>query len=219
MQNRITLADFSVVIRGLKAVYTNKDFIPDEVTLNVWYRALQDIDYPTLDRAAQSYMMSNHYAPQISDLRDYAYNLTAPADDLAAEEWARLMKALGYAGLPDNEAFGYWERLPEVTKEIVGGFSEFKAWANTPTVDLMSVQRPMFIKRFEEKSRILRSRGSVPSGLAPPIKQLTAETAAMLEDRSNTGRPNSGERAEMSEKTQKLIDEFKRKMNGGRKES
>jgi len=92
------------------------------------------------------------------------------------------MKALGHSGSP--EAIDYWDRLPEITRKIVGSFREFQEWGNTQTCDLMSVQRPMFIKRFEEMSRAERLRGAVPTNLAPPSKQLTAETIAKLEDRS-----------------------------------
>ena len=47
----------------------------------------------------------------------------------------------------------------------------------------MSVQRPMFIKRYEEKERVLRLRGAVPTTFSPPMKQLTEQTVAMLEDK------------------------------------
>ena len=176
----VTREDFKVLIAALKAAYPKDDFIGNEYTFNLWYSTLQDIPYPTLDRAIKSYIMSNHFPPAISDIRQIAYDLDSPADDIAAEEWAKLMKALGYAGSP--EAVDHWNRLSEITKEIVGGFSEYVAWANTPTVDLMSVQRPMFIKRYEEAEKIRRFRGAVPSNLTPPMRQLTEKTAARLED-------------------------------------
>lgn len=170
-----------MILKGLKAAYPNNNFIPDEFTMNLWYTALQDIPFPVLNRAAQSYMMSNHFPPTIADIRQCAYNLSAPADDIAAEEWSKLMKALGYAGLPEPQAFEYWNRLPDTTKEIVGSFTEFKAWSYTETSELMSVQRPMFIKRFEERTRTMRMRGSVPNNLQTPMKQLDAEGRPMLE--------------------------------------
>lgn len=179
MKNRLMIEDFRVIAKGLQAAFPRDNFIPNEYTFNLWYTALQDIPYPTLNKACTSYIMSQKFPPTIADIRQIAYDLDAPADDLAAEEWAKLMKALGHAGSP--EAVDYWKRLPDITKEIVGGFSEYREWANMPTVDLMSVQRPMFIKRYEEKERIRRLRGSVPTSLKPPAKQLTEQVAARLE--------------------------------------
>ena len=181
MVNRISREDFKVIAASLKAAYPKEDFMGSQHTFNLWYTALQDIDYPTLNKAALSYIMSNHFPPAISDIRQIVHDLESPADDIAAEEWARLMKALGHAGGPDAEE--HWNRLPAITKEIIGGFSEFREWANSPTVDLLSVQRPMFIKRYEEKERILRRRGAVPDAFNPPTKQLTEQMAARLEDK------------------------------------
>lgn len=183
MINKISLDDFKVIIKGLKAAFPRDKFIDNDYTLNLWYTALQDIDYPTLNRAATSYVMSKKFPPTIADIRQLAFDLTAPPDDLPGEEWARLMRAMGYAGSP--EAADYWNALPEATKTIVGGFSEFVQWANTPTVDLMSVQRPMFIKRFEEHMRVQRARGSTPAVLTPPVKQLTQQTVARLEEKTS----------------------------------
>lgn len=188
MVNKIRLEDFRVIIKGLKAAFPRDNFIDSEYTLNLWYTALQDIDYPTLNKAATSYVMSKRFPPTIADIRQLAFDLSSPPDDLAAEEWAKLMRALGYAGSP--EAADYWNALPEATKTIVGGFSEYKEWANTPTIDLMSVQRPMFIKRFEEIMRVQRARGAVPVTLSPPVKQLTQQTVQMLEQKDR--KPGGG---------------------------
>lgn len=181
MDSMVSFEDFKILMKALKTAFPSPNFLQDEYAFNLWHTTLQDIPYPTLNRAVQSYIMSNHFPPSISDIRQIAYDLDSPADDLAGEEWAKLMKALGHAGSP--EASNYWNRLPAITKEIVGGFSEYKEWANTPTVELMSVQRPMFIKRYEEKERVLRLRGAVPAQLTPPMKQLTEQTVARLEDK------------------------------------
>ena len=191
MKATTSLEDFRTIMRALIAAYPRDNFIPNEYTFNLWYSALHDIDYQRLNKAAQAYIMAD---------------LDAPADDLAAEEWARLMKALGHAGSP--EAADYWNRLPETTKEIIGGFSEYREWANMPTVDLMSVQRPMFIKRFEEKERVRRFRGAVPTSLNPPVKRLEEQVAARLEEKVH--RPGSGVSA-----PEDMIAALKRRLTAG----
>lgn len=185
MNAQIRVEDFRTIIRGLMAAYPSDKFIPDEYTFNLWYSALKDIDYQTLNRAATSYTLSNHFPPAISDIRQLAYNLTAPPDDIAAEEWQRLMNALGYAGRID--AFDYWQQLPEFTKQIVGGFCQFKEWAVMDTGDLMNVQRPMFIKRFEDLSKRNRAAGAIPSWTRTPEKSLEGSRPPAIEDKSGSG--------------------------------
>ena len=190
MNAQIKVEDFRTLIRGLMAAYPSDKFIPDEYTFNLWYAALKDIDYQTLSRAATSYTLSNHFPPAISDIRQLAYDLTAPPDDIAAEEWEKLMKVLGNAGRID--AFEYWQQLPEFTKQIVGGFCQFKEWAAMDTGDLMNVQRPMFIKRFEDLSKRNRAAGAIPAWTRASTKSLEGYTPPAIEDKS--GSSGSGTR-------------------------
>ena len=183
MKTTISLDDFRTVIRGLSAAYTSNDFIPNEYTFNLWYKALHDIDYVTLNKAAQAYMMTNKFPPTIADIRRIAFDLVLPADEIAAEEWQRLMKALGQAGRPD--AMEYWKALPEITREIVGGFSEFREWSNLPVTDLMTVHRPMFIKRFEERTKQKRLTAPLPVQLRKPERTLEEHLPPLIENRKH----------------------------------
>lgn len=98
LKTTTSLDDFRTVMRGLSAAYTSGDFIPNEYTFNLWYKALHNIDYVTLNKAAQAYMMTNKFPPTIADIRRIACDLVLPADEIAAEEWSKLMRALGQAG-------------------------------------------------------------------------------------------------------------------------
>ena len=188
MKATTSLEDFRTIMGALIAAYPRDNFIPNEYTFTLWYSALHDLGYPVLNRAAQSYIMANKFPPTIADIRQLAYDLDAPADALAAEEWARLMKALGQAGSPD--AVERWKKLPEVTREIVGGFSEFREWSLLPATDLMTVQRPMFIKRFEERTKQKRLSAPLPIQLRKPERTLEEHLPPLIEDRQDqkTGR-------------------------------
>ena len=179
----VTREEFKVIAATIKAAYQRENFMDSQRVFDLWYSQLQDIDAETLRRAASAYIMSNHFPPTIADIRQMAFDLTAPADDIAAEEWSKLMRALGYAGSP--EAADHWHALPETTKEIVGSYFEFIQWANMPTVDLMSVQRPMFIKRYEEKTKQKRQAGPLPGQLRPPEKSIEAYTPPAIESKES----------------------------------
>ena len=205
MKTTISLDDFRTVIRGLSAAYTSNDFIPNEYTFNLWYKALHDIDYVTLNKAAQAYMMTNKFPPTIADIRRIAFDLVLPADEIAAEEWQRLMKALGQAGRPD--AMEYWKALPEITREIVGGFSEFREWSLLPITDLMTVHRPMFIKRYEERMKRKRLTAPLPVQLRNPERMLEEHLPPLIENRKQPPtRQGTAAPADMIEKLRERLN-------------
>lgn len=180
MKTGTSLEDFKTIMRGLISAYPRDNFIPNDFTFSLWYKALHDFDYVTLSKAAQAYMMSNKFPPTIADIRRMACDMVLPADEIAAEEWNRLMKALGQAGRP--EAVEYWKALPEATREIVGGYSEFREWSLLPVADLMTVHRPMFIKRFEEKTKQKRLAAPLPAQLRKPERTLEEHLPPLIGD-------------------------------------
>lgn len=163
MNNKISVQDFRTIVRALSAAYPRDNFIPDEYSFNLWYTRLQDIPYLTLKRAADNYIMTNRYAPTIADMRTYAQDMDVAFDMLAAQAWDQLLRALRMSYAPESEQV--WNDLPEITKQCVGGYATFRAWGNTDTASLESVQRPMFVKRFEVYQSRERKELSVPEGL------------------------------------------------------
>lgn len=185
MKNRLAVEDFRTIVRGLQAAFPRDNFIPNEYTFNLWYTALQDIPYPSLNKASTSYIMSNRFPPTIADIRQLAYDLSAQPDELPSAAWNQLLRALREAYSPDSEEV--WNQLPDITKKIVGGYATFRAWGNTELSALESVQRPMFVKRFEEYSQRGRQAAAIPQALRKPepaLPQPPARTA--IEDKEST---------------------------------
>ena len=124
---------------------------------------MQDIPYPTLHRALLNYIMTNRYAPTIADMRAYVQDMETALETLASQAWDQLLRALRDAYAPNSEEV--WNGLPETIKQCVGGYATFRAWGNTDTGALESVQRPMFMKRFEVFQKRDRTEARVPEGL------------------------------------------------------
>ena len=145
------------------AAYPTNKFIPDEYTFNLWYTALQDIPYIKLHRASINYIMTNRYAPTIADIRIYVQEMETAFDMLASQAWDKLLRALRYSYAPESDLV--WNNLPEIIKQCVGGYATFRAWGNTDSGELETVQRPMFMKRFEVLQKRDRIEQTVPEGL------------------------------------------------------
>ena len=185
MQNRVSFEDFKVVMKGLVTAYPQQNFLKDEYAWNLWYTALQDIPYPSLNKAATNYIMTHRFAPTIADIRELAYRLSNKAPMMAPNAWNQLIRALRQAYAPDSETV--WEQLPDITKRIVGGYSTFRQWGNTSLETLESVQRPMFIKRFEEYQRREMTDAITPASVRLPQPALPDSPKREQIEQKSTG--------------------------------
>ena len=185
MQNRVSFEDFKVVMKGLVTAYPQQNFLKDEYAWNLWYTALQDIPYPSLNKAATNYIMTHRFAPTIADIRELAYRLSNKAPMMAPNAWNQLIRALRQAYAPDSETV--WEQLPDITKRIVGGYSTFRQWGNTSLETLESVQRPMFIKRFEEYQRREMTDAITPASVRLPQPALPGSPKREQIEQKSTG--------------------------------
>lgn len=200
---KLSIEDFRVIVRGLQAAYPRDTFIPNEYTFNLWYTALQDIPYPSLNRASTSYIMSNRFPPTIADIRQLAYDLTSQPDELPSAAWNQLLRALRMSYAPNSE--DVWNQLPDITKKIVGGYTTFRAWGNTELSALESVQRPLFVKRFEEYTQREREAAAIPQALRKPQPALPEPPAKpAIEDRRRTGESVEAPQAMMKRLREKL---------------
>jgi hypothetical protein len=184
MVNRLSKDDFKVIMASLKSAYPNWSI--DQHGVNLWYSTLQDIPYPTLNKAALNYVMTHKFAPTIADLRELSYRLSTDAPMLAPAAWNQLIRALRQAYSPDSEM--YWEQLPDLTKKIVGGYTTFRQWGNTSLETLESVQRPMFLKRFEEYQRREMMDKITPISIRPPQTAIPETPQRnLIEERKSEG--------------------------------
>lgn len=197
MVNRLSRDDFKVIVASLKSAFPSWKM--DELAFNLWYTTLQDIPYPTLNKAAMNYIMTNKYNPTIADLRELSYRLSTDAPMLAPAAWNQLIRALRQAYSPDSEM--YWDQLPDLTKKIVGGYSTFRQWGNTSLETLESVQRPMFIKRFDEYQRREMVDKITPVSVRPP------QTAIPETPQKNLIEEKKGEGVEAPEDLMKKLRE------------
>ena len=181
-------AETQQILEHIKTMY-HKEYNVN--TIKLWTMTLQDIQYSDASYALVSWFQTEHFAPLPSDIRAKVYNLKTGPDTLASQAWEQLLRALRNAYAPESEQV--WNELPEITKEIVGGYATFRAWGNTDTGSLESVQRPMFTKRFEELQRRTRKEGAAQPQFREPLPALPGacptQAIQQIEDRAGKGVP------------------------------
>lgn len=206
MKNRLSIEDFRTIMRGLQAAYPRDNFVPNEYTFNLWYTTLQDIPYTSLLKASQNYIMTNKFPPTIADIRQLSYDMSSQPEELSSQAWNQLLRALRDAYAPNSEQV--WEQLPEITRNIVGGYAAFRAWGNTELSSLESVQRPMFLKRYEEMQSRFRREAAIPSAIRKPLPSLTDVEHKAIE----TTETATGERVTAPSE---MMERLRKRLKGG----
>ncbi len=185
--------------------YPNTQHLQSDDAVEVWTRGLKDLTYNDASHAVSAWILSEKWCPTIADLREKAFNLHTPADVMASQAWNQLIRALRMSYAPESERV--WNDLPEITRMIVGGYSTFRQWGNTDTDSLESVQRPMFIKRYEEYQRRERKEASLPSMLREPKPMIEQREVKAIKTAEHVGKGIAA--------PSDMMDSLRRRLRGG----
>lgn len=137
--------EFKVLVKAMKAVYTDPKFIPDSYAFDVWYSLLQDLEYETTSMAVQKYILSNKFPPAISDIREQYVSVTHPKELSEMEAWSLVSKALrnGYYGAEQE-----FEKLPKIVQKAVGSPSQLRNWSQTSIESIENVIQSNFMRTY-----------------------------------------------------------------------
>ena len=162
----MTKKEFLVIVKGLKAVYSDPKFLADGDAIDVWYGLLCDLPYQVLSTATQKYMMQEQFPPTIAGLRKKAAEITAPAhEDMSElEAWSLVRKALSNSGYNAEAEF---DKLPELCQKVIGNPANLHEMALMDTETVNSVEQSHFIRNY----RVALDRKRADSQVAPAIMQ------------------------------------------------
>ena len=159
---------FKILVKGMKAVYTKQEFIPDQDAFNVWYALLRDIDYEILTSAVQKHMMSSPYPPTIADIRGAAAQFT-PGGDInqisELEAWGTVRMAISNSIYNSGAEY---EKLSPLVQKAVGNSQNLAEWALLDTEAVNSVVQSNFIRSY----RAVVSREKEMQKLSPSVRNL-----------------------------------------------
>ena len=140
----MTKDEFRVLAKGLKAVYTQPNFLPDAEAIQIWYELLKDLDYATANIAIQKHMVSSKYPPTIADIREQATEVSYGQAPLWSDGWEQVLRAMRlYGSYRLQEAL---DSMDDLTRKAVKrlGFKELCMSEN------IAVDRANFRMVFEQ---------------------------------------------------------------------
>ena len=120
----MTFDQFKILIKGLKAVYTSPNFLPDADSVKIWYSLLKDLDYESANVAIQKHILVSKFPPTIADIREQAVTVTIGDKPTWSDGWEEVLRAIRKFGMyREREAL---DSMTEITRKAVQrlGFKE-----------------------------------------------------------------------------------------------
>lgn len=165
----MTKEQFKVLVKAMKAVYTNPGFIPDQDAFDVWYSMLKDLDYSIASRAVQMHLQTEESPPTVAGIRKQFAKLKADeADDLnETAAWSLVLKAIRRSTYYSEEEFA---KLPATVQRAVSSPRQLREWATLEDVDGKTLT--VIQSNFQRTFRVEQQRERERNKLSPDVLRL-----------------------------------------------
>lgn len=172
----VTREEFKILVKGLKAVYTQPSFIPDKEAFEVWYGLLADLDYELCSIAIKKHMQTVEKEPTVAGIRKHASELSreeGEINELAA--WQMVLKAMRNSTYHSDEEFA---KLPSTVQRAVGSPRQLREWAMAENIDgtWMNVTQSNFMRTY--RAEVVREREM--RKLSPDLMRLVRKTTEQV---------------------------------------
>ena len=162
----MTRDEFKVLVKGMKAVYAQPTFIPDQDAFNMWFALVGDLPYEVCSVAIKKYMLTNKFPPTVAEIRELASNVVNGDQLTWGEAWERAMTAVRrYGSYNQVEAMNSLDPLTRKCVESIG-FMQLCMSEN------IMVERAHFQKIFEVFAKREQTDRQIPLQLRQAISQL-----------------------------------------------
>lgn len=170
--------EFKTLVKGMKAVYAQSTFIPDQDAFKVWYELLKDLSYEQANIAIQKYMLTEKFPPTIADIRTKANDIVAKIEESMSEleAWSLVSKAISNSGYHAEEEFG---KLPEACQRAVGNPSNLKEWAMMESDKVATVEQSHFIRNYRVAVQRMQEEAKIPCHVKAAIASMREKAEAI----------------------------------------
>lgn len=161
----MTFNEFKVLAKGMKAVYTSPNFLPDRDSVGIWYELLKDLPYELANIAIQKHMTTNKFAPTPAEIRAAAVDSVKKAADWASG-WSEFISAVRKYGYNrPEEALASMSDATRQTVERLG----FRALCESENT---MQDRANFRMVYEQEAQRTKEAAAIPISLKAAIERL-----------------------------------------------
>ena len=157
---------FKTLVKGMKAIYSQPTFIPDQDAFNMWYALMGDLPYDVCNVAIQKYMLTNKFPPTVADIRELATNVVSGDPLTWGESWERALNAVRRYGSYNQAAA--LDSLDPVTRKCVDSIGYMQLCMS----ENIMVERAHFQKIFDVMAKREQQQKQIPLQLQQAISQI-----------------------------------------------
>ena len=160
--------EFKRLVKGMKAVYTSQNFLPDAESIKIWYQLLKDMPYEIANVSIQKHMATNKFPPTVAEIRSGAAEITDKSHDWS-DGWESFRKAVG--------RFGYYRReeafasMDEITRKVVKRLG----WKELCMSENIMQDRANFRMVYVQEQNRTMERAMLPEGLRKQMDALQSD--------------------------------------------
>lgn len=155
--------EFAILAAAIKTYYSKeKDLLPNQAAMELWYKQLQDIPFPVAEAALDKWAQTEKWSPSIAELREMATTVSHGEIPGWGEGWEKVLKAVRKYGMYNiGPALASLDPMTRQAVEQVG-FREICLSEN------ISVERANFRMVYEN----LAERKKIEQQVALPLQQV-----------------------------------------------
>ena len=158
--------EFATFAAALRTYYPREQLLPNDQSMELWFRQLQDLPYIVAETALNKWVATNKWSPSIAEIRGMAVSVTQGEKMQWSDGWEKLQAAIRYHGYyGEAEALA---SLDEVTRQAVKrlGFKELCMSENTMQ------DRANFRMVFEQIAERKQEKDMIPYSLNQMIEDI-----------------------------------------------
>ena len=169
--------EFAILVKAMKAVYSDPKFIADQDAFNIWYELLKDISYDLCQVAIHKYMSTNRFPPTIADLRQIATEVITPEKMNEGEAWALVYRAICNSAYNAGAEF---EKLPPECQKAVGNPAILKEWASLDMSEVNTVIQSNFMRSYKVECKRTQEYDRLPESTKEVIQKISSKNNLKL---------------------------------------
>ena len=163
----MTKKDFAMLAMALQTYYPRENLLPNEQSMELWFKQLEDIPYEVAELALNKWVSLNKWSPSIADMREMATQITGGVKQDWGDAWEDVCKAIRHFGsYRATEALDSLSPLARKTTERMG-FRNL-CMSENPTADRSNFR--MIYKELEEREK---ADEQIPSKLKTILLNVT----------------------------------------------
>jgi hypothetical protein len=176
----MTPKEFALLASALRSYFPREDkLLPTKESMELWYRELQDIPYPTAEAALRKWVATSKWSPSIAELREMAAEVTTGDIPDWGTGWRQVCDAMRNYGREYPKS-AYASMHPVVAEAAKG----LGSWWNLCVSDNTDADRANFRMIYEPLAKRKREERQLSLPLQNTINKLQAAERLQIEGRT-----------------------------------